>query len=76
MANYSVAFVHAAFSVTGFLFEDIFKSIKCSCNANNVFPIFNKCGGGRGAVLVSGRQWQSFTPPVLTTHNLAKKPCG
>jgi hypothetical protein len=45
MANYSVAFIHAAFSVIVFLFEGIFRSIKCSCNENNVFPFFNKCGG-------------------------------
>jgi hypothetical protein len=42
MANYSVAFVHAAFSVIVLLFEGILKSIKCRYHENNAFPMFNK----------------------------------
>jgi len=61
MANYSVAFVHAAFSVIVLLFEGIFKSIKCRCHENNAFPIFNKWGGSAAG------QWKAvaiITPPL------------
>jgi len=73
MANYSVAFVHAAFSVIVFLFEGIFKSFKCRCNESNAFPIFNKCGGSAAG------HWKAvaiITPLLLTTHNPTKKVCG
>jgi len=64
MANYSVAFVHAVFSVIVFLFEGVLKSIECRCNESNAFPIFNKCGDSAAG------HWKVvaiITPAV--THN-------
>lgn len=71
MANYSVAFVHAAFSVIVLLFEGILKSIKCRYHENNAFPMFNKWGGSAAG------QWKAvaiITP--LLQHNPTKKLCG